>query len=65
MGHKGGTDLSFLVREERIHEGGDFGANYQRDRIIYQAEQEGEKKRPRRNSPGSELGRAQCVKNRV
>lgn len=40
MGHKGGSDLFFLVCEERIHGGGSFGADYWRDRIIYQAEEE-------------------------
>lgn len=51
-GHKGGRDLLFCF-EETIH---GAGAGCLRVRTIYQAEQKGEN---RRNSPRSELGRAQ------
>ena len=40
--------LFFLVWEERIHAGGDFGAKYWRDRIIYQAQQEDKKKKQKK-----------------
>ena len=56
----------FLVWEERIHAGGDFGAEYWRDRIIYQAQQEEKKKTKQKKteeSPGSEPRRAQFVRN--
>ena len=54
--------LFFLVWEERIHAGGDFGAKYWRDRIIYQAQQE-DKKKKTEESPGSEPRRDQFLRN--
>lgn len=37
--------LFVLVWEERSHAGGDFGAKYWRDKMVYQAQQEGETRR--------------------